>query len=294
MTISHNNHGSTTAAVPAKGFNHLRRSLGLLAIGSVGVMFATGNISPNAIRVGGGPAVRPILVPVTITKVVEGDGVRPTTGWEFTIASANCVSSQTLTIAAAGGVGTVQLYDVNAAGTPCLYTVTETAVSGWTSTVSPSGSFGVVDVVPAITVTNSSPTTTTSTTSTTTTTTEAVTTTTELTTTPTEAFIVPVVNVIPPAPAAPEVPTSAAAVPAAPVASPPASTTTVPAAPATTSAPVVQGSIPSGAIATPGLVDDEELALTGNTTGRSLLIGGGLVALGSLAVMATRKRAAQK
>jgi hypothetical protein len=271
---------------------HIRRGLGILAISSVGALFLTGHVSPNAIQVG----MTSTPVTLTINKTVSGDGGRPTAGWEFTVASPNCpVLGTTVIIPSAGGSGNTSVSNYHPTnGSLCIYTVTETSVAGWTSVVAPNGPFSVAGpgAITTISVSNTSPTTTTeppTTTTTTTTTTETPATTTEAPTT-TVAFVIPVIQVTPPAPAAPEAPTSTATS----TAPAPPTTTTTALASTTTSVPAVLGSIPSGAVATPGLVEDENLALTGDSTDRSLLIGAGLVGLGSLAVIATRKRASQK
>ena len=90
---------------------------------------------------------------IVITKHVTGSGTRPATGWHFTIASTNCTtfpgSSLEVTIPAAGGtVSSDPLYATQAivtgTGQPeglCDYTVTETAVAGWTTTISPAGPY---------------------------------------------------------------------------------------------------------------------------------------------------------
>lgn len=114
---------------------------------------------------------------IVITKHVTGSGTRPATGWHFTIDSTNCNlfpgSSAAVTIPAAGGtVSSDKLYATTliatngTPGTLCDYTVTETAVAGWTTTFSPSAPYhlgtsqaGDNDV--AVTVTNTSPTATT-------------------------------------------------------------------------------------------------------------------------------------
>jgi LPXTG-motif cell wall-anchored protein len=86
---------------------------------------------------------------ISIHKVVSGSGTLPAAGWTFTIDSSNCAlfpgSSNTVHIAAAGGtVDSDTLYsteesDATGAGPACDYTVTETAVAGWTTTYSPTG-----------------------------------------------------------------------------------------------------------------------------------------------------------
>ena len=86
---------------------------------------------------------------ITITKNVVGTGTAPAAGWKFTITSDNCAifpgSSDTVTIPAAGGVQksdrlfATENVSNGETGPQCNYTVTETAVAGWTTTYAPTG-----------------------------------------------------------------------------------------------------------------------------------------------------------
>ena len=111
---------------------------------------------------------------ISIDKVVVGPGTRPSAGWTFTIASTNCTlfpgTSANVHIPAAGGIvksgtlySTQNSLVANGSGPACDYTVTETAVAGWTTTYSPTGVLHLGQSLTAnndvsLTVTNTSPT----------------------------------------------------------------------------------------------------------------------------------------
>ena len=136
---------------------------------TVGASFIFGGQVPLVVAVPNCPTGH-----IVITKDVTGSGTRPVGGWHFTIDSTNCDlfpgSSADVTIPAGGGTvssdplyATTEIATDGTPGTLCDYTVTETAVTGWTTTYSPTGPYhlgtaqsGNNDV--AVTVTNTSPT----------------------------------------------------------------------------------------------------------------------------------------
>ena len=123
----------------------------LIGVGVTGTGATVGAIVTNC----GGALPVGVAVPVCptghirITKDVVGTGTAPASGWKFTINSSNCQlfpgSSNMVTIPAAGGtVVSDKLYSTtnlsnSTPGPACDYTVTETAVAGWTTTYSPTG-----------------------------------------------------------------------------------------------------------------------------------------------------------
>lgn len=132
------------------------------------------------------------------------DGAAPQANWTVTVASSNCAAALTgrqdlvKSIPPGGGTATVlglEVY-VNTFGTNCLYTLTETPVSAWTPTFTPSGPYTLVanqtvsvallnTADPTTTTTTAAPTTTTTIAATTTTAAQATTTVAATTTTPT-------------------------------------------------------------------------------------------------------------
>ena len=131
------------------------------------------------------------------------DGAAPQANWTVTVASSNCAAALTgrqdlvKSIPPGGGTATVlglEVY-VNTFGTNCLYTLTETPVSAWTPTFTPSGPYTLVanqtvsvallNTADPTTTTTAAPTTTTTIAATTTTAAQATTTVAATTTTPT-------------------------------------------------------------------------------------------------------------
>ncbi len=179
------------------------KNIGAWLIIAFGCLLTVGNLGAGGAEVGVlncGSNVAP-GVPQTcphgsiaVTKTVVGTGTAPAGGWTVAIGSANCAAGLVgrndlvLTIPAAGGVGTVTglfvATDISG-NIPCQYTVTETAVAGWTPSFLPAGPTYTVaaNQTTAIALTNTADPTTTTTIAATTTTIAATSTTIGTTTT---------------------------------------------------------------------------------------------------------------
>ena len=127
---------------------------GILAIILGGLLIATG-VTNGGATVGSTPVFCGQLVAgvsplcptghIVITKVLAGDAAPPAGGWTFTINAEDCGffpgTSDTVHIPATGGtVSSGTLFSsATVGGDLCHYTVTETAVAGWTTTYNPTG-----------------------------------------------------------------------------------------------------------------------------------------------------------
>ena len=87
---------------------------------------------------------------ISITKVVSGTGTAPAGGWVVTVTSSNCAlpvtSSNTVTLPAAGGTVATQplfLFTDSTHTTACAYSLTETAVAGFTPSFLPAGPYTI-------------------------------------------------------------------------------------------------------------------------------------------------------
>jgi len=87
---------------------------------------------------------------ISITKVVSGTGTVPAGGWVVTVTSSNCAlpvtSSNTVTLPAAGGTVATDplfLFTDSTRTTACAYSLTETAVAGFTPSFLPAGPYTI-------------------------------------------------------------------------------------------------------------------------------------------------------
>ena len=183
------------------------KNIGAWLIIAFGCLLTVGNLGAGGADVGiatvpcGGAVIVGATLPtcpvgsISVTKTVVGPGSAPAGGWMVTIGSTNCAvpglvnrNDLVLTIPPAGGLGTVTGLYVSTdsgGGTPCQYTVTETAVAGWTPSFVPAGATYTVAAgqTTAIALTNTAVPATTTTVAATTTTVAAATTTTDAATT---------------------------------------------------------------------------------------------------------------
>jgi len=87
---------------------------------------------------------------ISITKVVSGSGTVPAGGWVVTVTSSNCAlpvtSSNTVTLPAVGRSVATQplfLFTDSTHTTACAYSLTETAVAGFTPSFLPAGPYTI-------------------------------------------------------------------------------------------------------------------------------------------------------
>ena len=87
---------------------------------------------------------------ISITKVVSGTGTAPAGGWVVTVTSSNCAlpvtSHNTVTLPAAGGTVATEplfLFTDSTHTTACAYSLTETAVAGFTPSFLPAGPYTI-------------------------------------------------------------------------------------------------------------------------------------------------------
>jgi len=139
----------------------MTKRLGAILCLLLGSILIAGGLGGTADSTAGGTVprcdvqVNGLVVPcplgtISITKVVSGTGTAPAGGWVVTVTSSNCAlpvtSHNTVTLPAAGGTVATEplfLFTDSTHTTACAYSLTETAVAGFTPSFLPAGPYTI-------------------------------------------------------------------------------------------------------------------------------------------------------